>query len=54
MSGRFTLFADYEQIIERFNADATFDEELYSPNYNVAPSHSLLSVTSQKKKVEFH
>lgn len=44
MCGRFTLFANYQDIIERFAIEATIDEELYSPNYNIAPSNSILSV----------
>ncbi|MFJ7826665.1 SOS response-associated peptidase family protein [Psychrobacillus sp. NPDC096623] len=38
MCGRFTLFADYEQFLERFDIDAAFEESDYSPNFNVAPS----------------
>jgi len=37
MYGRFTLFADYEQILELFDVDVAFDEENYSPNFSVAP-----------------
>lgn len=44
MCGRFTLFADYEQILERFDVDVAFDEENYSPNFNVAPSQSVISI----------
>ena len=44
MCGRFTLFADYEQILERFDVDVAFDEENYSPNFNVAPSQSVVSI----------
>lgn len=44
MCGRFTLFADYEQILERFDVDVAFDEEKYSPNFNVAPSQSVISI----------
>ena len=44
MCGRFTLFADYGQILERFDVDVAFDEENYSPNFNVAPSQSVISI----------
>lgn len=42
MWGRFTLFADFEQIF--FDVEAAFDEENYFPNYNVAPSQSVISI----------
>lgn len=44
MCGRFTLFTDYEQILERFDVDIAFNEENYSPNFNVAPSQSVISI----------
>ena len=44
MCGRFTLFADFQEIIDRFDIEAAIQEELYTPSYNVAPSHSVLSV----------
>ncbi|MBU8880631.1 SOS response-associated peptidase [Bacillus sp. FJAT-29790] len=44
MCGRFTLHAEFNDIIERFDIEAAIQEELYNPNYNVAPSHSVLSV----------
>lgn len=44
MCGRFTLFTDYEQILERFDVDVAFDEENYFPNFNVAPSQSVISI----------
>lgn len=47
MCGRFTLFANYEQILERFDVDAAFGEENYSPNFNVAPSQSLISIITE-------
>ncbi|QFG00417.1 hypothetical protein PB01_17305 [Psychrobacillus glaciei] len=48
MCGRFTLVADYEQILERFDVDVTFDEENYSPNFNVAPSQSVISIINNE------
>jgi putative SOS response-associated peptidase YedK len=44
MCGRFTLFADFQDIMERFDIQAAIEEDLYQPSYNVAPSHSVLSV----------
>ncbi|KAA9014056.1 SOS response-associated peptidase [Niallia endozanthoxylica] len=44
MCGRFTLSADFSEIIERFAIEAAIEEELYQLSYNIAPSHSVLSV----------
>ncbi|MEK5149072.1 SOS response-associated peptidase [Psychrobacillus sp. FSL K6-4615] len=44
MCGRFTLFTDYVQILERFDVDVAFAEENYSPSFNVAPSQSVISI----------
>ncbi|MFD4819006.1 SOS response-associated peptidase [Peribacillus butanolivorans] len=43
MCGRFTLFTDIEEIIDRFDIQAPFNAE-YQFSYNIAPSHSVLSV----------
>ncbi|WP_057913645.1 SOS response-associated peptidase [Peribacillus muralis] len=43
MCGRFTLFTDMEEIKERFDIQWSSDAE-YSFSYNIAPSHSVLSV----------
>ncbi|MGG4268493.1 SOS response-associated peptidase [Peribacillus simplex] len=43
MCGRFTLFTDIEEIKDRFDIQASFDEE-YQFSYNIAPSHSVLAV----------
>ena len=50
MCGRFTLFAEYNEIIDRFAIEAAIQEELYQPNYNVSPSHSVLSVINDGSK----
>jgi putative SOS response-associated peptidase YedK len=50
MCGRFTLFADFPSIMERFDIQAAIEEELYQPSYNVAPSHSVLSVINDGSK----
>ncbi|MEK3887745.1 SOS response-associated peptidase [Bacillus sp. FSL K6-3431] len=44
MCGRFTLFASFSEIIDRFDIQQMIDEDLYNPNYNVAPSQSVLAV----------
>lgn len=44
MCGRFTLTATFPEIIDRFEIQNLFDEDFYSPNYNVAPSQNVLAV----------
>lgn len=44
MCGRFTLTATFEELIDRFNIESFLPEEDYLPNYNVAPSQSVLVV----------
>ncbi|MFT4412400.1 SOS response-associated peptidase [Fredinandcohnia humi] len=50
MCGRFTLFAEYDDIIERFSIEAAIEKGLYIPSYNIAPSHSVLSVINDGSK----
>ncbi|MCQ6280400.1 SOS response-associated peptidase [Bacillus sp. EB600] len=50
MCGRFTLFANYNDIIDRFDIQAAIQEELYLPSYNIAPSNSVLSVINDGTK----
>ncbi|MED3550671.1 SOS response-associated peptidase [Cytobacillus praedii] len=50
MCGRFTLTATFTEIIQRFEIAAAIEEELYNPNYNVAPSQSVLSVINDGSK----
>lgn len=50
MCGRFTLFADFNEIIDRFAIEAAIEEELYEPSYNIAPSHSVLTVINDGTK----
>ncbi|MFJ7638318.1 SOS response-associated peptidase [Peribacillus sp. NPDC097206] len=49
MCGRFTLFTGIEEIIDRFDIQAAFNEE-YHASYNVAPTHSVLSVINDGNK----
>ncbi len=44
MCGRFTLFSDYETIMERFDIEAAFDESEYPFSYNIAPSQNVVSI----------
>ncbi|WP_428911211.1 SOS response-associated peptidase [Niallia sp. Krafla_26] len=50
MCGRFTLTAQFTEIIDRFEIEAAIAEELYQLSYNVAPSQSVLSVINDGKK----
>lgn len=50
MCGRFTIFAEFDDIIDRFDIEAAIQSKDYSPNYNVAPSHSVLSVINDGTK----
>ncbi|HYK73956.1 MAG TPA: SOS response-associated peptidase [Pseudoneobacillus sp.] len=44
MCGRFTLTATLEQLMDRFDIEYFMNEEDYFPNYNIAPSQSVLAV----------
>ncbi|MDN7227587.1 SOS response-associated peptidase [Planococcus liqunii] len=51
MCGRYSLYADYRVLLERFNIDeASFSEEDYSQSFNVAPSQQVVAVVSDGKK----
>jgi len=50
MCGRFTLTATFTEIIDRFDIEAAFQEKLYNPNFNAAPSQSVLSVINDGSK----
>ncbi|MGE7601513.1 SOS response-associated peptidase [Peribacillus sp. NPDC097675] len=49
MCGRFTLFTNIEEIIDRFEIQAAFNDE-YHTSYNVAPTHPVLSVINDGTK----
>ncbi|MGB2992829.1 MAG: SOS response-associated peptidase [Paenisporosarcina sp.] len=49
MCGRYSLFADFRKIEERFG-EATFDVEEYEESYNIAPSQMILSVVNDGSK----
>jgi putative SOS response-associated peptidase YedK len=44
MCGRFTLTANVAEIMERFDIEAFLQEDTYLPNYNVAPSQSVIAI----------
>ncbi|NYF25263.1 SOS response-associated peptidase [Sporosarcina sp. JAI121] len=50
MCGRFTLFAPYYEIIERFDIGAAFEESDYIPSYNIAPSQQVVAVINDGTK----
>jgi putative SOS response-associated peptidase YedK len=55
MCGRFTLTATVDQLIDRFDVEFFLQHEEYSPNFNVAPSQSVLAVlnTGTHKRMGF-
>ena len=50
MCGRFTLTAEFHEIISRFAIEVAIADELYQESYNVAPSQSVLSVINDGEK----
>ncbi|MGK7376667.1 SOS response-associated peptidase [Planococcus sp. 1R117A] len=51
MCGRYSLYADYSVILERFDIDeVTFGEEEYSESYNIAPSQQVVAVVNDGTK----
>lgn len=50
MCGRFTLFAPYFEIIERFDIGVAFQESDYFPSYNIAPSQQVVAIINDGKK----
>lgn len=49
MCGRYSLFADFRKIEERFG-ESTFEEDEYEPSYNIAPSQQILTVINDGSK----
>ena len=50
MCGRFTLFAPYTDIVERFGIDVAFEEQDYNPSYNIAPSQQVIAIINDGTK----
>lgn len=44
MCGRFTITATFEQLINRFHIESFLIDDDYLPNYNIAPSQSVIAV----------
>ncbi|OHR68615.1 hypothetical protein HMPREF3291_08785 [Bacillus sp. HMSC76G11] len=44
MCGRYTLFSEYADLVDRFHNGAAIEEDEYVYSYNIAPSHEVLSV----------
>ncbi|MEI4771980.1 SOS response-associated peptidase family protein [Psychrobacillus sp. FJAT-51614] len=49
MCGRYTLFTDFESLIDRFDIEYSMEEDLFMPSYNIAPSQEVVSIINQKK-----
>ncbi|MDN4606953.1 SOS response-associated peptidase [Sporosarcina highlanderae] len=50
MCGRFTLFAPYYEIMDRFRIEAAFEESDYMPSYNIAPSQQVVAIINDGEK----
>ncbi|WP_252502563.1 SOS response-associated peptidase [Sporosarcina sp. Marseille-Q4943] len=50
MCGRFTLFAPYYEIIDRFDIESAFSENDYIPSYNIAPSQQVAAIINDGHK----
>ena len=50
MCGRFTLFAPYFEMIERFDIEVAFQENDYIPSYNIAPSQQVVAIINDGRK----
>lgn len=50
MCGRFTLFTSYQNLISEFHVQQMFDEAYYEESYNIAPTHSIVSVINDGEK----
>ncbi|GGA29263.1 SOS response-associated peptidase [Psychrobacillus lasiicapitis] len=50
MCGRYTLFTDFESLLERFDIEYSMEEDLFIPSYNIAPSQQVVSIINDGKK----
>lgn len=48
--GRFTLFTDFESLIDRFDIEYSMEEDLFIPSYNIAPSQQVVSIINDANK----
>ncbi|MDF2067337.1 SOS response-associated peptidase [Bacillus sp. Cr_A10] len=49
MCGRYTLFTNYEQLMDRFDVAVAMDEEFYAPSFNIAPSQQVVAIIHDGK-----
>ncbi|MEI4770623.1 SOS response-associated peptidase [Psychrobacillus sp. FJAT-51614] len=49
MCGRYTLFTNYEQLIDRFDIAISMEEEFYTPSFNIAPSQQVVAIINDGK-----
>lgn len=50
MCGRFTLFAPYYEVIDRFDIESAFSESDYIQSYNIAPSQQVVAIINDGTK----
>ncbi|QNG59107.1 SOS response-associated peptidase [Bacillus sp. PAMC26568] len=50
MCGRYTLFSEFAELVERFQIGSAIEEDEYIYSYNIAPSHEVLSVINDGKQ----
>ncbi|MCY8922436.1 SOS response-associated peptidase [Bacillus atrophaeus] len=53
MCGRFTLFSEFDDILEQFDIDQFLPEDEYDPSYNVAPSQNILTIINDGSSNRF-
>lgn len=49
MCGRYTLFTNYEQLMDRFDVAVAMDEKFYIPSFNIAPSQQVVAIIHDGK-----
>ncbi|MGP1907134.1 SOS response-associated peptidase [Metabacillus sp. JX24] len=50
MCGRYTLFAEYAELVDRFQIGAAIEEDQYAISYNIAPSQHVAAVINDGKQ----
>lgn len=50
MCGRFTLTAEFQQIIDRFDIQVATGENIYQKNFNIAPTDKVMAVVNDGKR----
>jgi len=49
MCGRYTLFANMDDIVERFMVEV-FEEGIFEPSYNIAPSQQVIAIINDGRR----